>query len=181
MSDSSTAAAGATRLPRWLLPVLVASLAANLIVAGAVLGQRWRSGGEVASAYRGGPDSEAEAGQRTLRRVSPERRQEMRRIFESHRGSFRGQWQEVKRAREQVQATLSAEPFDRQAYVSSMQRYLDIEVQARKSVQPMYADIAATLSPEERRDFLRGHRHLRRVIVGKPEDGGGGPPGRRQQ
>ena len=67
---------------------------------------------------------------------------------------------------------MEAEPFDRQAYVAAMTGLIEAESVARTAAQPTFAEVAARLSQQERRDFLATHRQLRQQLMGPAREGG---------
>jgi uncharacterized membrane protein len=172
MTGSIAQGATAQRsVPIWMWAVLVGSLAANMIVAGAFLGQRWRPThglppGLAARLARG-------ASTPLINDLTPEKRTEIRGIFERHRGENRALWATVRERRAEVTKALEAEPFDKSAYVSAMSRFIEAEAVARSSAQPTFADVAAVLSAKERKDFVSTHRQLRQQLVA-PGRGPGG-------
>jgi uncharacterized membrane protein len=146
-------------LPRWLLIPLVVSLGLNLLVTGLAIGHRWHMRSI-------GPDlaGDVEHARSFVGRLPAEQRAKIRQIFLQHRGELRGRWQEVRQNREEVIKALAAEPFDRAAYVAAMSRFLETETRVRVAAQPVFAEVASTLTAEQRREFLRYHRVLRRAL-----------------
>jgi uncharacterized membrane protein len=99
------------------------------------------------------------------------KRAQIRAIFETHRGQNRALWQAVRERRADVTKVLEAEPFDKAAYVAAMTRLIDAEAKARGAAQPTFAEVAETLSPKERQDFLTAHRQLRQQVLGPMREG----------
>lgn len=165
--------AGPPAAPRWVWMTLFGSLAVNLVIAGVVLGHRMRPppqhgpglGGRM---HHGGPAA-------FVRDLSPERRDELRGIFERHRGEHRALWQALRDRHADVKKALETEPFDKTAYVATMTRFIEAEAAARTAVQPTFAEIAAALTLAERRDFVINQRHIRQQLLG-PGKGPGKQP-----
>ena len=150
-------------------PLLLASLAINLVIAGAVIGQRWR--GHQGPRFGGG---EAAQAHRFARQLPPERRAAIQKIFESHRGEFREYRQEIRRKRDDVDRVLQAEPFDQKAYIAAINQALDVSQKMRLAVQPMFAEVAALMTPAERREFVKFQGQLHRVFVPSNGERGAG-------
>ena len=149
--DQSSLDVSRPKVARWLKWALVVSLALNLLVLGAVASMLWRgrpaaqifaaSGGGGLAGYVGSFPHERRRD--LLAHGQPQRQ---------HLMALRG---EVRAARRDVFATLVAEPFDKQRYVASQARLLEIEVRQRTAMRPWLADIAAGMTLEERRAFLK--------------------------
>ena len=156
---------------RWVWPVLMGSLALNLVVAGLMLGHRLRPAHPLppGMAARLAQDASAPL----VRDLSPEKRAQVRAIFETHRGQNRVLWQAVRERRAEVTKVLEAELFDQPGYVSAMTRLIETEAKARSAAQPTFAEVAAVLSAKERQDFLNAHRQLRQQLLGPDREGGG--------
>jgi uncharacterized membrane protein len=99
-------------LARWIKWLLIASLAVNVLVVGAVASAVWRG----RSAH----------------------------FFNMTGGANRD-----------VNHTLTAEPFDKQRYIDAQARLLELEVRQRTVMRPWFAEMAAGMSAEERRAFLK--------------------------
>lgn len=156
-------------VPRWLWGLTIGSLALNLIIAGTMLGQRLRP----AHSLPPGMGNRLAQGASTplIHELTPEKRTELRRIFETYRGQNRPLWQAVRERRAEVTKALEAEAFDKGAYVSAMARLIEAEAKARTAAQPTFAEVAAALSARERHDFLTNHRQLRQQLMAGPRDG----------
>jgi uncharacterized membrane protein len=64
-------------------------------------------------------------------------------------------------SRERV-AALSAEPFDRQAYITAQTRQIEADTKLRMMMRDAVAETAAKMTADERRAFLRwrGQRRI---------------------
>jgi uncharacterized membrane protein len=162
---------------RWIWPVLIGSLALNLVVAGSMLGQRLRPAHGPQHGPQHGPSPGVsarlaqDASVPLMRKLTPERRAEIRSIFEAHRGANRALWSAVRERRGEVTKVLESEPFDKAAYAAAMKRLIEAEASARSAAQPVFAEVAAILSAKERQDFLATHRQLRQEVLGPRRDG----------
>ena len=177
MTDTTTRRPFWLATPRWLWPVLMGSLALNLVIAGSLLGQRLRPAHGLPPGMANRLAQEASAP--LLHTLSAQKRTEIRAIFETSRGHNRAQWQAVRERRAEVAHVLEADPFDKNAYVAAMTRLIEAEAKARVASQGTFADVAATLSASERRDFLATHRQLRQQLIGQNREGRDGRDGRK--
>ena len=156
MSDAATTLGRAVRqAPRWMLLLLIGSLAVNFLVIGLAAGAMWR--------FRGPPP---------LAGVTPnllgyastlpsDRRKALWDQTEGERQTLRPFRREVRAAREETIKALVAEPFDREKFVAAQEKQSEAEQRARQAVQGLFAKIAAGLTPEERRAFPSWREHRR--------------------
>jgi uncharacterized membrane protein len=167
MSDVAMAAGQVHRkAPRWMLVVLIVSLAVNFLIIGLTAGAMWR--------FRGPPP---------LAGITPnllgyastlphERRKVLWDQTEAERVQLRPFRREVRAAREDTIKALMAEPFDREKFLASQLRQGDAEHRARTAVQNLYAKIASGLTLDERRAFPRWREHRRppgRNLLDEPD------------
>jgi uncharacterized membrane protein len=143
------------RAPRWMLLLLIGSLAVNFLIIGLTAGAMWR--------FRGPPP---------LAGVTPnllgyastlpaERRKVLWDQTEAERQTLRPFRREVRVAREETIKALIAEPFDGQRFAAAQERQGEAEHRAREAVQNLFAKIASGLTPEERNAFPRWREHRR--------------------
>jgi uncharacterized membrane protein len=156
MSDAAMALGQAVRrAPRWMLLLLIASLAVNFLILGLAAGAMWK--------FRGPPP---------LAGVTPnllgyastlpsDRRKALWDGTEAERQHLRPFRREVRMAREETIKALVAEPFDREKFVAAQDKQSEAEQRARQAVQGLFAKIATGLTPEERRAFPRWREHRR--------------------
>jgi len=156
MSDiAALPSPGKQRAPRWMLVLLIASLALNFIVVGSVAGAMWR--------FRAPPPwSSVTPNLLGYASTLPaDRRKALWDETEQERQHIRPFRREVRAAREQTVKALVAEPFDREAYIAAQTHQAGAEDRARQAVQTLYVKIATRLTSEERRAFPRWRQHLR--------------------
>jgi uncharacterized membrane protein len=170
-------AAARASAPRWLWIALIASLAMNCLVLGIVFRSVWQIegvqalGGDRVSAGLGG----------YVASLPPERRKVLRRIGSADRPLLRPLRLELRKLRDEVTQILETEPLDKERLAAAQARILETEVEMRKVMQRSLAELAARMTPEERRAFLRWqetHRPaalLRRRNATDEELGGAGP------
>lgn len=127
---------------RWVMPVLIASLALNLLVAGAMAGWAWRHG---PGGRHGGPD-------RILWLLPEAKRDQARAIIDRYRQADAARDAEWTASREAVLAALIAEPFQRPSLEQELSRLGSLEL-ARRLNPAMLGEIAAILTLEERKEL----------------------------
>ncbi len=184
MSDTDQAGkAVQPRRSRWIWIALVASLAVNLLVLGAVGGSMWvfRHGGH----GHAGQAMGSHHMRRFIGSLPKARQAEVRRVLGDARRGGRPQWREVWQARRAALKELEREPFDRGAYAGALKQVHVAERRARAGTNKAYVDLAAVLTAEERRGFVkwvrdrRGHRrYWRRKFRERrhPRERDGAPP-----
>lgn len=161
MTDTPSTATPAARWPRWKRILLVASLALNLLVIGIVATAavrhgfappaQWAEQATIVSFARGLPE---------------ERRRLIWDATRADRQALRPFRAELRRARAEVRAELTAPSFDEARYKAAHERLLDAEVRARRAAHSLFETVARLLTPAERRAFAewqqRGERPWRR-------------------
>jgi len=142
MNDRSTT--------RWLL----ASLALNLFLAGAIAGGAWRWWSTQ------GPAPAAAQPPRSLRlaadELAPEQQRAYRLGLRDARRAAAAQIQAARDGREQVLRLLAAPTLDRAAVAAALARTREADAAVRTGYEASVIDFAATLSPQERRTFTIG-------------------------
>lgn len=145
--------------PRWLYPVLIASLAANFLVLGGAAGAMW--------AHRhghGGPDERGLLG--FVRELAPERRDSIREGLASEREKLQPLREAVRANWSETNAILGEEPFDKEKFKASLGRMNEAEMRVRTAITDALAETAGKLSPQERRTLKewrerKGYGHRR--------------------
>lgn len=155
MTDAPETEVTAKPRRRWLKPLFIASLALNLLVLGAVAGWAFKHGGPHGpwGGRHGGAD-------RILWLLPDEKRDGARAIVERYRANEGARQSEAKAARDAVGAALTAEPFSQGTLESALRRVGEVEI-GRRLDPAMLAEIAATLSLEERKELAE---HLQRMM-----------------
>jgi uncharacterized membrane protein len=151
-----------TRTPGWVRALLIASLAANLAVAGIVAGAAWRGGDRGAPRDVGfGPFTEA---------LSREDRALLRKEFLARSPDMRDMRRAMREDARAVLVALRAEPFDEAAFRRALSDHRS-RIQDRVSLgETLLVDRVAGMTPEDRRAFAdRLEDRLRRG----PKPGGG--------
>lgn len=155
MSDTPAPAPVTTRLPRWAKFALIASIALNVLVFGAVAG----------AFMRGGPDGPAARGSNILGYIATmpqEKRQKLFATTRDLRSQIRPLRQAAREAARERVAALVAEPFDKQRYLAAQTKQIEAESRLRLMLRDLVAEAAATMSQDERRAFARWRtpRHM---------------------
>ncbi|MBX9861568.1 MAG: periplasmic heavy metal sensor [Hyphomicrobium sp.] len=133
---------------RRLKYALIASLALNLLILGAVAGTML---GHRQHMPRGGPGGGEDFGMMGLTRVLPdERRKEMRKLLREDRASLRPLMDDVRTARRAAADKLAAEPFDRAALDAAISSVAEKERTLRQTAVKAFLGHVETLKPDER-------------------------------
>ena len=142
-----------TRPARWTMPVLVGSLALNLIVIGAIGSLLWRSHSE---------STGGQLGRRVVPNVvgyavtlPPERVSELERLTKEEWQKVRPLRRTLMEARAEAMKALAAEPFDRERYLAAQARLAAADQASREAAFKLHTAISVNLTPEERRGFPR--------------------------
>ncbi len=157
---------------RWLMPVLIVSLAFNLLIigaAGAMIYHHFFSGMPARMMTRfaqdhpqarlGRPGLMLRAAWRTLRQMPAERRQALRQQAEDYRAQIRRAYLEVARARDDLARIVTAPEFDQQAYDQAMQKLRAADIRARQKVLDLMDAFLRALTPQERKLFSDNMKH----------------------
>jgi uncharacterized membrane protein len=181
MSESPAATGPVrARAPRWVWIALIASLALNCLVLGIVFRSVW----QIRSVYALGGDRTAASLNGYVNSLPRERGEELRRIAMAERPYLRPLRAELRRARAEIAQILMMEPLDRQRLAAAQTRLLETEVKVRQAIQRSLAEVAARMTADERRAFLRWH-DSRRPGAGRWREAPNGgsdqspPPGKR--
>lgn len=149
MTDTGPSAAAPRRWPRWKGILLVVSLALNLLVLGIVA--------TAAVRHRlAPPPGASQATVLNFARTLPDpRRRDLWEATRAERTALRPYRGELRRAREDVRKTLTAEPFDADRFKAAHAQLLEAESSARKAAQTLFETVVMRLTPDERRAFVR--------------------------
>ena len=145
---------------RWKV-ILIASLAFNLLVIGA-LGGAMLMGRRHGSGYGRGEDFGLLGFSRTL---PAERRATIRKTLQKDRASLKPLWAEMRKAREDVAAVIVAEPFDKAQLKAAIDKIGEAEGRLKQAGLTIFLNTAEQLTSDERRALRdwwvrrRGH-HL---------------------
>jgi uncharacterized membrane protein len=140
---------------------LMASLALNVLIIGAVAGTFLVScfNGWSVHGFKG-------AGLSGFARTLPaERAEVIRKRLESNRESLEPLRNEEREARDAARSVLMTEPFDVEKFKAALSRAVDADEKEKRARMTLFAETAASLTPDERRQLhnwfekRRKHRH----------------------
>jgi uncharacterized membrane protein len=155
-----------SQMSRSFKIVLLASLALNAVFIGGLISAVLRHDRNPFIARAGSSQQNLAAYVTTLpaeRRMSIFKSvSDKRQALMQHRGV-------VRRARDDAQASLASEPFDREKYLLAQTRLVQAEHDQRLSQRDMFVDIASAMSADERRSYIRW-RGPPRGIPTEPSD-----------
>jgi uncharacterized membrane protein len=162
-----------TRSPRWLMPVLVASLALNLIVIGATGSLIWRSYSITADAPLGRRVIPSVLGYAVT--LPPERVKQLELLTKEEWQKVRPLRRALVAARDEAYKALTAEPFDQGRFLAAQARMIEADGRSREAAFKLHTAISIHLTPEERRRFLqwREQQRLPRNPLDAPEQAAG--------
>jgi uncharacterized membrane protein len=142
-----------SRSPRWLMPVLVGSLALNLIVIGAAGSLLLRGHFESSDAPPGRPVISNTIGYAATLR--PERIKELERLTKDERQKAWPLRRALLEARADVNKALVAEPFDQARFLAAWARLQEADKRSRVASFKLQIALSLHFTPEERASYLR--------------------------
>jgi uncharacterized membrane protein len=151
-----------SRRSRLLYPAFVLSLALNLLFLGGVAAAIWHHHKMTAKGHDYGL-------MRFSKELAPARRDAFRQQVSDTRASLRGDWKNVRDAWIEGNNILTAEPFDKDKFKAAMDKLRDVERQYKAGLNDNFANIAASLTPEER-ELLKTWRERRKPWFSKQLD-----------
>ena len=155
------------KLQGWVKWLLIGSLAANLMIVGAVASLFWRGppAAVLNATLGGGANLAGYVGS-----LPNDRRREILSRAQPVRQEMMGLRRDIRIARRDMFAVLGAEPFDKQRFLDAQTRLMDVELRQRTVMRPWLAEMAAGMSSEERRTFLKWRGRQRPGQQGADDD-----------
>jgi uncharacterized membrane protein len=152
-----------------LAVALIASLCLNAFLIGAAV-SKWRQFADKHPAIaamvkerHGGPEAQGKAGLEAMLKRLPETVQgDVRKAMDEARPAMEEKRRAVKEARLGVLQALRAEPFDEAVLRAAMERQRTAMSELPTLLQETFIKTYASLSPEERREFLGSMRKFSR-------------------
>jgi uncharacterized membrane protein len=156
--------------------VLAGSIAANLVLAGFVIGAGVRLAGPGAPPAEP-PRVETRVSPRALiEQLSPEQRRAMREAFVGEGLRSAPLFRELRDARGDFDAAVRAEPFDAEGARGALDRVREAERQLQERGNEMMVEILADLPVEERERVLNAMRERGRRFIDRDRRGRDGAP-----
>lgn len=141
VETNSLAPRGRSRL---LYPVFIFSLALNLLFLGGIAAAVWH--------HHNMQTTRGDYGlMRFTKDLPPARQETFRQQVANARSAFKGQWDSVRIAWIEANDLLTAEPFDKEKFKAAMAKLREAENQYKTGLNNNFADIAASLTPDERK------------------------------
>jgi uncharacterized membrane protein len=155
MSAPDTGSPSPRSRRRWLVPLLVVSVAVNLMIVGAaVSGQLWSDHGGSKSTHRS-----ADLMPRSFfRALDDERREELVEAFRARRTEWREERRALRAAATALADALEREPFDAQLAQSAIADHAARSHQLVDLGAAVAGDLIGALSPSERRELAQAIR-----------------------
>ncbi len=145
MTNDNAAGAGKSSSFKLRLALMI-SLALNVLIIGAVVSAMlvsrhhgWHGHGSKGSALYG-----------FARTLPPERGDAVRAKLKSNRAELKPLRQEEREARNAARTILMTEPFDAEKFKAALERTVEADVKEKRARMAVFAEIAASLTPEER-------------------------------
>lgn len=154
---------------RRLKYALIASLALNLVIIGAVAGTMygWKHHGP----RHGGHPRGEDFGLMGLTRVLPEeRRKEVRKQLREERAGMRPMVEDVRAARRDAADRLAAEPFDRSVLEASLAAVTEKDRALREAAVKLFLGHVERLTPDERKMLAERWRHMSKPLPKRKKD-----------
>lgn len=140
---------------RWVGIALVASLCVNFLLIGAAASFAWK--------HRDGDrDFSRFALHRIMRALPNDQREAARTVLEAQRPAFQALRQEIRDARSESMALLTADPLDEAALRASIEHARGLTAQRRAMTDDIFLDFAVKLSAADREELAQRFRHRRR-------------------
>lgn len=146
--------------PRWLYPVLIASLGVNLLLLGGAASAFWN--------HRHDRRDHSLVG--FVRTLPADRQGPLREFLDAERVKLKPIRDEMGNGWNQTNKLLGEEPFDKEKFKQAMARMNDVEDRMRASIAEGLVETAARMTPQERillkewreRQIARGVKKWRR-------------------
>lgn len=177
MTDvSPPPAAESSRLRKWLVPALVASLSLNLLVAGFALGGAW--GWRHHPGRFGGPAMNGPAGPigRFVGDLPSDRREALKGLVDEQRKVQAALLPAVKAARSDLAYALRASPFERAKLEATLVKLADAERALRGGTASATSQLVEKLTDPERAGLERMLRRMAAFLDDGREPGPPPPP-----
>jgi uncharacterized membrane protein len=143
------------RASRWMWIVLIASLAFNLLGIGLVAGSLWQV--RYARATPGGPLPGRIAD--FAETLPAERRAGIQDAMNAAQAAIKPLRQQARQARREALKAFTSEPFDKDKFAAAQARASAASLEVRQAYLRLLTEMGASLSAEERRQFLRWRAH----------------------
>jgi uncharacterized membrane protein len=128
---------------------LMVSLALNVLIIGAVAGAMlvsrhhgWHGHGFKGAGLAG-----------FARTLPPDRGDAIREKLKSNRAALAPLYKEEQEARDAARSVLMTEPFDVEKFKAALERAVDADVKEKRARMELFAETAASMTPEERRQL----------------------------
>lgn len=167
MTDVDTRPAGTPPVRRWLFPLLVASLALNLLVVGGMIGAKISHHKRFGAPGLHGADRGLMG---FVRDLPEDRRTVIGDQIKKLRDGVKPLRQAVREAWDETNTVLTAEPFDKAKFEASLAKVSAAEDTFRAAVNSGFADTAAALTADERKQLYAWREKRKGRKRGKDKD-----------
>ena len=141
---------GFAGLSRMMKGVVIASLAANLLVVGALATAWHRHGGK--HHWRGG-SVERSLMHFAYKELPRDKRRALKKVWRDKRETLRPLFKEIRGARKEVGQVLQRDVYDRAALTTALNQVWQKRMQVRERASNTFVELVETLTDDEKRAF----------------------------
>jgi uncharacterized membrane protein len=149
---------------RWMRIALIASLALNLMILGALAGAAWR--------FRSPSVANLQFGPANIMSYLSDLPSERRAVIWSDTAELRRQLGPSRRAtrvaRRELNGVMRSDPFDQAGFLEAQTKLIEAERLQRIQAAKLFASVAGKLTPDERRNFMQWRE--KRLPAGQKRD-----------
>ena len=167
--------AAAPRNRRWLWPLLIVSLALNLLFVGLVAGRLWMHGGGPGARHR----VFTGAVEMLMKDLPEAKQQHAGELLKRHRSTVSQIRKQIREQRQVTKDAVLTEPYDEAKVIEAFARFRELRTGQHQSMHTMMIDLLKGLSLKQREELLnhiragfrhrwRGHRHPNGPRAGAP-------------
>jgi uncharacterized membrane protein len=165
-SDINKGTSERPRSSRWLRFALFASLALNALFVGGLISAFVRHGGPLLMASAAAPNNLGAF----IGTLPQERRGAVWKATAEKRRTMMPLRRDVRIARRDMLASLTAEPFDGGAFAAAQTRLIEAEHRQRLAQRDFLVDVAGVLSPSERQAYIKWRGPMRSPQPGEDDE-----------
>jgi uncharacterized membrane protein len=165
-TDITTGRIERPRPSRWVRFALFASLALNALFIGGLVSAIVRHGGPLLMASAAAPNNLGAF----IGTLPLERRGAVWKTTAEKRRNMMPLRRDVRMARRDMLASLSADPFDRDVFSAAQTRLIEAEHRQRLAQRDFLVDVVGVLSPSERQAYIKWRGPMRNPLPGEDEE-----------
>jgi uncharacterized membrane protein len=164
--DTAKASIERPRPSRWVRYALFASLALNALFVGGLISAFVRHGGPLLMSATAQPNNVGAY----IGTLPADRKGAIWKATSEKRRVMMPLRRELRAARRDMLATLTAEPFDREIFAAAQTRLIEAEHKQRLAQRDFLSDVVGILSADERRAYIRWRGPSRGPSAGEDDE-----------